>query len=129
MESITYGDNPMAIKWHHTVFGGKADELTLEEAFEVADDTTIFVVPQNMLNAFQGMVFILGKRVGIFELKPETPVFEFNNSSSIDAVYPYPLRLVRRGDTAYRVKDYFIRPEKHEQREDFQKWRDRGVIL
>lgn len=131
MESTAYGDNPTTIKWYRTVFGGKADELTLEQAFEAADDTTLFVVPQSMLETFQGMTFILGKRVGIKVMTPETPPFEFNNYSSIDAVYPYPLSKVRRKDsvTAFRPDAQLFRPEKEDMRSNMHRWRDNGIIL
>jgi len=130
MESTTYGDNPTAILWYRTVFGGKADQLTLEEAFSVADESTLFVVPESMLETFQGMTFILGKRVGIWVMKPEVPPFEFNNYSSIDAVYPYSLSSLRtRSGTRRGPGDTFFRPNKFERRGMITNWRDRGLIL
>lgn len=130
MESTTYGDNPATIKWYRTVFGGKADEHTLEEAFSVADDTTIFVVPQPMVETFQGMTFILGKKVGIFLWDPvATPYFEFNNYSSVDVVYPYPLSKVRKRDTAYRTNDQLFLLDTAERRGMITNWRGRGLIL
>lgn len=126
MESTGYGDNPIGIRWYRTVFGGKQDELSLEEAFDLADDTTIFVVPESMLEAFQGMVFILGKRVGIWVKKEETPPFEFNNYSSIEAIYPYSLSFLRRRQDGSNIT---FRPEKSQQLADISKWRAHGKIL
>lgn len=130
MESIPYGDNPLAIRWYRTVFGGKADELSLEEAFSEADEATIFVVPTAMLQTFQGMIFILGKRVGIKEMTPETPPFEFNNYSSIDAVYPYSLSFLRHGKSDRRdPQNVYFAPDDAVRRGLVKHWRERGQLL
>lgn len=89
MASTTYDGDPHKMYWYRSVFGGKAEKLFLQHAFEKADSETLFIVPTPMLEYMKGLCFIY-KKVALFEWNPETTApFRPQAYANLDLVYPY----------------------------------------